>query len=165
MNIEDVLDNELAEIVQGNELPGWASDDDKSGNAYRALKQLQHERVNYINTHRNKEDFEAKHSYQLFRVEVAAKAGASMQPLFYQMDFSKKLNNEFRQINDALKKAMLRRLPKKNNAISAKRRSELVTLVQNQNTEIENKENKDVEELLKLTLSKLTADVKRKLKL
>jgi hypothetical protein len=165
MNIENILDNELAEIEQRIELPDWASDDDKSGGAYRALKQLQKERENYINTHRNEDDFKTKHSFQLFRVDIAAKVGVSMQPLFYQMDFSTKLNDEFKGINKTLKKAMLRRLPKKNNAISAKSRSELVTLVQNQNTEIDKKENKDVEELLKLTLSKLTADVKRKLKL
>lgn len=145
--------------------PHWVSNSNSSGAAYEAIQMLYQQKLRYIHQHSKKTDFIKKSTYEISKTEVARVVGKSMQPLFNSVNYAKELLDEFNDKNEKLLKSKESKLASRSTGEKGKTKDELIQKVRGLKTRNKLISKTTTDEVLELTLQRLSLDVKRNLKL
>ncbi|MEZ9788172.1 hypothetical protein AB4301_06475 [Vibrio breoganii] len=133
---------------QPDEHPSWVSADNKSLEAWQALKRFEKERQAYIKSHRKPEDFKKTSLWQVRVSEVANAIG--MQPSYLDPKRGVKWSSDFREaLNKCNKELTQKKVNRvetyrknKANGLAAKKRDEVDSLVRSLRKENKSLNNK-----------------------
>ncbi|MGY5831297.1 hypothetical protein ACXHQJ_14670 [Vibrio vulnificus] len=139
----------LAELERKpDEPPGWVSADNRSLEAWQALKTFEKERQAYIKSHRKPEDFKKNSLWQVRVSEVANAIG--VRPSYLDPKRGVKWSPDFREALDKCNKELAKKQvsrvetyrKNKANGLAAKKRDEVdafVRLLREENEALNNK--------------------------
>lgn len=145
--------------------PNWVSDSNSSGAAYEAIQSLYQQKLRYIRQHSKKTDFIKKSNYEISKSEVARMVGVKMQAIFHSVNYASALQKELVEKNDKLLKTKDAKLASRYSGEKGKTKDELIQKVRELKARDQLISKTTTDEVLELTLQRLSLDVKRNLKL
>jgi hypothetical protein len=147
--------------------PTWATKNNASLEAWKCVEKLKKERTRYIKSHQKVTDFLSKSSYQIKPSEVAKAINLNRTTLMHTSTYSEKFTDYLKSVN--LELAALKKSQTENATLNRSRGSirdnkdRLVTINSQLKQQVQELEQKKIEEVVKYAFDQLPLPVKKKL--